>query len=148
MVLKFVVNAEVAYTMAITEKCDVYSFGVVALETLIGRHPQELVSLLSSQSSSLTAQKMLLIEILDQRLSPPRNALVARDVVLVATLAFACINAKPKSRPTMKQVSQQLLARKGLLAKRFSDFSIGQLMIPDFFMDAESEISTIIEMQG
>ena len=134
--------AEVAYTMAITEKCDVYSFGVVALETLMGRHPQEILSLLSSSSSSSTARNMLLTEILDQRLSPPRNGLVAHDVVLVATLAFACVNAKPKCRPTMKQVSQQLLARKGLLAKRFSDISIGQLMIPEVFLDAEIQIST------
>ena len=32
-----------SYTMVVTEKCNVYSFGVVALETLIGRHPTELL---------------------------------------------------------------------------------------------------------
>ncbi|PON46624.1 Tyrosine-protein kinase [Parasponia andersonii] len=134
---------ELAYTMALSEKCDVFSFGVVALETLMGRHPRELLSLLlSSTSSSLSAQNMLLSEILDQRLSPPRNVLVARDVVLVVSLAFACINAKPSFRPSMKQVSQQLLARKGLLTKRFSDFSLGELMIPERLLDADSEIST------
>ncbi|PON35172.1 Tyrosine-protein kinase, partial [Trema orientale] len=130
---------ELAYTMAITEKCDVYSFGVVALETLMGKHPQELLSLLSSPSSSSTIENMLLGEILEQRLSPPRNGLIARDVVLVTTLALACINTKPKCRPTMKHVSQQLLARKGLLAKRFSEFSLGQLMTPEVFLEDESE---------
>ncbi|RVX08671.1 MDIS1-interacting receptor like kinase 2 [Vitis vinifera] len=40
---------EFAYTMVVTKKCDVYSFGVVALETMIGKHPGELItSLLSS----------------------------------------------------------------------------------------------------
>ncbi|XP_050271533.1 MDIS1-interacting receptor like kinase 2-like [Quercus robur] len=38
---------ELAYTMVVTEKCDVYSFGVVALEILMGRHPGELMTLLS-----------------------------------------------------------------------------------------------------
>ncbi|RVW26502.1 MDIS1-interacting receptor like kinase 2 [Vitis vinifera] len=39
---------ELAYTMVVTEKCDVYSFGVVALETMIGKHPGELITSLSS----------------------------------------------------------------------------------------------------
>ncbi|KAF4390696.1 hypothetical protein G4B88_015586 [Cannabis sativa] len=127
---------ELAYTMVITEKCDVYSFGVVILETLMGRHPQELLSL--SQSSSSTAQNMLLIDILDKRLSRPTNQLLTRDIVLLATIAFACLNANPKCRPTMKHISHQLLARKGLLAKPFMDFSLKQLMIPaNVFTDAE-----------
>ncbi|XP_034707992.1 MDIS1-interacting receptor like kinase 2-like [Vitis riparia] len=37
---------ELAYTMVVTEKCDVYSFGVVALETMIGKHPGELITTL------------------------------------------------------------------------------------------------------
>ncbi|RHN44229.1 putative protein kinase RLK-Pelle-LRR-XI-1 family [Medicago truncatula] len=35
---------ELAYTMVVSEKCDVYSFGVVALETLMGRHPGDILS--------------------------------------------------------------------------------------------------------
>uniref|UniRef100_A0A2N9IA44 non-specific serine/threonine protein kinase n=1 Tax=Fagus sylvatica TaxID=28930 RepID=A0A2N9IA44_FAGSY len=54
---------ELAYTMVVTEKCDVYSFGVVALEILMGKHPGELLSSLSSPSSS---QNVMLNEILDQ----------------------------------------------------------------------------------
>ncbi|KAG6601687.1 MDIS1-interacting receptor like kinase 2, partial [Cucurbita argyrosperma subsp. sororia] len=34
---------ELAYTTVVTEKCDVYSFGVVALETIMGKHPRELL---------------------------------------------------------------------------------------------------------
>ncbi|XP_058082404.1 MDIS1-interacting receptor like kinase 2-like [Magnolia sinica] len=41
---------ELAYTMRVTEKCDVYSFGVVALEVMMGNHPGELISSLSSSS--------------------------------------------------------------------------------------------------
>ncbi|KAF4376665.1 hypothetical protein F8388_025536, partial [Cannabis sativa] len=123
---------EFAYTMTITEKCDVFSFGVVALETLMGKHPAELLSLVLSTSSSSLLQNKLLSEIIDQRLSRPRNRFIERDVVLVAILAFACLNVQPNCRPTMLQVSQQLLAPKGLLAKSFCDILVGQLMIPKF----------------
>ena len=141
--LQPVVNVELAYTMAVTEKTDVYSFGVVALETLMGRHPGEL--LLSFSSSS--AQNILLHGVLDQRLPPPRSRMVVHDVVLVAMLAFACLNAKPKCRPTMKDVSQLLLARRRTLSKHFCDISLGQLLIPDVYMqDDEIEIG-ISEIQ-
>uniref|UniRef100_A0A2N9FT90 non-specific serine/threonine protein kinase n=1 Tax=Fagus sylvatica TaxID=28930 RepID=A0A2N9FT90_FAGSY len=66
---------ELAYTMVVTEKCDVYSFGVVALEILMGKHPGELLSSLSSPSSS---QNVMLNEILDQRLPPPNRRACAR----------------------------------------------------------------------
>lgn len=138
MIIDLVVNVELAYTMAVTEKTDVYSFGVVALETLMGKHPGEL--LVSFSSSSV--QNMLLYEVLDQRLPPPSNRLIAADVVLVVTLAFACVNAIPKCRPTMKQVSQFFLARRRTLAKHFRDISLGQLMILNVFMDGEGETGT------
>ncbi|KAG7964611.1 hypothetical protein I3843_09G179000 [Carya illinoinensis] len=98
---------EFAYTMTVTEKCDVYSFGVVALEVLMGRHPEELLSSLSSSSP----QNMMLNEILDQRLPPP-NCLIGQDILLVATIAFACLHTQPKSRPTMKCVLQEFLSHK------------------------------------
>ncbi|XP_043716503.1 probable leucine-rich repeat receptor-like protein kinase At1g35710 [Telopea speciosissima] len=47
---------ELAYTMALTNECDVFSFGEVALEIIMGRHPGELISFLTS----LVGQKMLL----------------------------------------------------------------------------------------
>ncbi|KAG6648707.1 probable leucine-rich repeat receptor-like protein kinase At1g35710 [Carya illinoinensis] len=96
---------ELAYTMVVTEKCDVYSFGVMALEILMGRHPGELLTSLSS----LAYQNVMLHEILDQRLPPP-NHRVAQDICFVATIALACLRTKPKSRPTMKRVSQDFLS--------------------------------------
>ena len=47
--------------MMVTEKCDVYSFGVLALEILMGTHPNEVLTSLSST----TPQNMMLNEILD-----------------------------------------------------------------------------------
>ncbi|GMP28948.1 hypothetical protein CsSME_00004278 [Camellia sinensis var. sinensis] len=91
--------------MVATEKSDVYSFGMVALETIMGRHPKEFLSLLASTS----AQNIMLNDVLDPRLLPPVDPLIAGNVVLVAALAFACLHSEPRSRPTMLHVSQKLL---------------------------------------
>ncbi|RVW26497.1 MDIS1-interacting receptor like kinase 2 [Vitis vinifera] len=96
---------ELAYTMVVTEKCDVYSFGVVALETMIGKHPGELIT---SLSSSL-CQDIMLRDVLDSRLPLPEDLQVAKDVVFVVLLALKCIHSNPKSRPTMQQVSYKIL---------------------------------------
>ncbi|KAG9450191.1 hypothetical protein H6P81_010156 [Aristolochia fimbriata] len=59
-------DAELAYTMRVTEKCDVYSFGVVALEVLMSSHPGDLLLSLSSSSSSfLGGEDVLLKDVLD-----------------------------------------------------------------------------------
>ncbi|WKA04547.1 hypothetical protein VitviT2T_022576 [Vitis vinifera] len=98
---------EFAYTMIVTEKCDVYSFGVVALETMIGKHPGELItSLLSS-----LCQDIMLRDVLDSRLSLPEDLQVAKDVVFVVLLALKCIHPNPQSRPTMQQISYKLLGQ-------------------------------------
>ena len=112
--------------MVFTEKCDVYSFGVVALEILMGIHPGELLTTLSSASASSSSQDMMLNEILDQRLPPP-NRIVARDIFFVATIAFACLCTKPKYRPTMNWVSQEFLSRKKPIAKPLHAVSLWQL---------------------
>ena len=132
---------ELAYTLAFTEKCDVYSFGVVALETLMGRHPKEMLSTLSSSST----QSILLVEILDQRLPTPRSRVVVKDVVLVATIAFKCLRADPKRRPTMESVSKDfyVAGRAPLFGKCFHDISVGQLMNPQVCIDDQSELCTI-----
>ncbi|XP_059642727.1 MDIS1-interacting receptor like kinase 2-like [Cornus florida] len=119
------VAPELAFTMVVNEKCDVYSFGIVALETLMGRHPGELLQSLTSAST----QNIMLNDVLDTRLQAPTRGVVARDVVLVATLAFACLHSDPKSRLTMLRVSQEFLASRYSLAKSLQKISLSQLMI-------------------
>ncbi|GKV49011.1 hypothetical protein SLEP1_g55785 [Rubroshorea leprosula] len=123
---------ELAYTMVVTEKCDVYSFGVVALEVLMGRHPRELLTLLSKPYS---LQNVMLSDVLDTRLLPPRTRNVIQSIVVVAMLALACLRAKPKSRPTMKYVSQQLVACQRQLLKPFPTISLLELVSSDLGME-------------
>ncbi|XP_050271511.1 MDIS1-interacting receptor like kinase 2-like [Quercus robur] len=125
---------ELAYTMVVTEKCDVYSFGMVALEILMGRHPGDLLTSLSTLSS----QKLMLTEILDQRLPPP-NRSVAQDIFFATSIAFACLSTKPKSRPTMKWVSQECLSGKKPLANPLHAISLWQLKNQETYMMGESE---------
>ncbi|GKV35096.1 hypothetical protein SLEP1_g43409 [Rubroshorea leprosula] len=123
---------ELAYTMVMTEKCDVYSFGVIALEVLMGRHPRELLTLLSKPYS---LQNVMLSDVLDTRPSPPRSRNVIQSIVVAAMLALACLRAKPKSRPTMKYVSQQFVARQKQLLKPISTISLLELVSSDLGME-------------
>ncbi|KEH21567.1 probable leucine-rich repeat receptor-like protein kinase At1g35710 [Medicago truncatula] len=115
---------ELAYTMAVNEKCDVYSFGVVALETLVGRHPGDLLSSLQSSST----QSLKLCQVLDQRLPLPNNEIVIRHIIHVAIVAFACLTIDPRSRPTMKRVSQSFVTELTPLSIPLSEISVQQLM--------------------
>ena len=90
--------------MTVTEKCDVYSFGIMALEILVGRHPQELLSHLNSEGFDLNLE-----DVLDKRITPPTGSIV-QLVVLTASLALRCIDVDPISRPTMHQVSNEFLS--------------------------------------
>nr|GMD87717.1 MDIS1-interacting receptor like kinase 2-like [Ipomoea batatas] len=117
---------EFAYTMEVNEKCDVFSFGVVVLEVIMGRHPGELVASISSPSSlSETQNDVVLKEVLDPRLSSPGKH-EAEELVLIAKIAFACLNFNPGSRPTMFQVSA-LLSKKMQPSNLFPHISLSQL---------------------
>ncbi|KAM7515220.1 hypothetical protein LguiA_004803 [Lonicera macranthoides] len=96
---------ELAFTLAVTEKCDVYSFGVVALEIIMGRHPGDLLSSLVSPS----IQNPMVNDVMDPRLSRPTDKLVEWDIVMVLRLAFSCLCSNPISRPTMESVSKEFL---------------------------------------
>ncbi|XP_058072187.1 MDIS1-interacting receptor like kinase 2-like [Magnolia sinica] len=114
---------ELAYTMQVTEKCDVYSFGVVVLEVIMGSHPGELISSLSSSSG----QNILIINVLDQRLSSP-TVEVADEVILAVVLALACLRPNPQSRPSMEYVSQQLSAKRPFLHQPLHGITFHQLL--------------------
>ncbi|KAL1080844.1 hypothetical protein V6Z11_D09G023300, partial [Gossypium hirsutum] len=116
---------ELAYSLVVTKKCDVYGFGVLALKILMGKHPGELLSTLSSSSSRV--QNFMLNEILDPRLSTPRSRKMAGDIAFIAVIAFACLRARPKARPTMKLVSQEFLHIKSPIAIPLHEISLIEL---------------------
>lgn len=95
--------------MEANEKNDIYSFGVLSVEVVVGRHPGNLMSsisslLWSSSSSTLSNIRDLQLKgILDQRLPCPTDQ-VAEEVVQVIKVAISCIHPNPKCRPSMKEV--------------------------------------------
>ncbi|BFG19249.1 hypothetical protein CerSpe_055230 [Prunus speciosa] len=127
---------ELAYTMEVNEKCDVFSFGVVTLEVIMGSHPGDVFSSLSSgaSSSSLSASpapEMPISDVLDQRISPPSNQ-EAGEVVSLVKIAFASLNPSPQCRPTMKKVSQLLSSTQRLhLSKPLHMTTCGELLALD-----------------
>ena len=117
--------------MRVTDKCDVYSFGVVVLEIFLGKHPGELLSTLSSDKSLSSMDKepqVLLKDVLDQRLPPPRGRL-AEAVVLIVTIALACTRLSPESRPVMRSVAQELslATTQACLAEPFGMITLSKL---------------------
>ncbi|XP_031108409.1 MDIS1-interacting receptor like kinase 2-like [Ipomoea triloba] len=120
---------EFAYTMEVNEKCDVFSFGVIALEVIMGRHPGDLVASISSSSLSET-QNLVLKEVLDPRPSSPGKH-EAEELVLIAKIAFSCLNFNPGSRPTMFQVSA-LLSKKMQPSDLFPYITLCQLFGLEF----------------
>ncbi|KAI4352277.1 hypothetical protein L6164_006546 [Bauhinia variegata] len=71
-----VILPQLAYTMEVNEKCDVYSFGVLVLEILMGKHPGDIIHLLTSSLS--TNHNLASKDLLDQRLSHPLNPIAGR----------------------------------------------------------------------
>ncbi|KAK1692257.1 hypothetical protein QYE76_008954 [Lolium multiflorum] len=96
---------ELSSTMVLTEKCDVYSFGVVALKVVMGKHPGDLLLPFFCR----TEQPAKLKDVLDQRIASPSSIDEEKAVILVALLAFACLQVNPKARPTMQQPANSTL---------------------------------------
>lgn len=94
--------------MIVTEKCDVFTFGVVVIETIMGKHPGELISSLSSSIGN----NILLKDVLDPRLLPPIDRFIQQDVMFIVKLALACLCSNSQSRPTMQHVSHELVNHK------------------------------------
>nr|XP_048323751.1 MDIS1-interacting receptor like kinase 2-like isoform X2 [Ziziphus jujuba var. spinosa] len=125
------VAPELAFTREVNEKCDVYSFGAMTLEIFGGRHPGDLISSLSSSSSSSSSEtptyhQVAVMDVLDQRLSPPSDQ-EAGKMLYLAKIAFACLNGTPQSRPTMKQVAQKLSTQTHHLLKPLALHTLGDL---------------------
>lgn len=116
-------RAELAYTMKVTEKCDVYSFGVVCLQVIMGKHPGELISSLSTSM----VKDILLRDVLDQRLPPPTDQEM-NEVISTVMLALECLRSDPQSRPTMYCVSQELSAMRVPSVKPLHTVTLLQLM--------------------
>ena len=93
--------------MRVTEKYDVYSFRIVSLEVLLGTHPRDLLSSLSST----TSQPILLKDVLDSRLSLPTSQ-IAATIVEAVILALRCLDTNPQNRPTIQNVAQRLFVSK------------------------------------
>lgn len=95
----------------------------------MGNHPGDLISFLSSLSPSIpqTGHNLLLKDVLDQRISSPIDQF-AEEVVFVAKLAFGCLRIDPHSRPTMRQVSQDLSARRPHLRKMFDRITLNEVI--------------------
>ncbi|XP_056166687.1 MDIS1-interacting receptor like kinase 2-like [Syzygium oleosum] len=127
---------ELAYTMKVKEKCDVYSFGVVTLEVIMGRHPGDFISSLTSSSSSSTsnstASSWPLKQVLDQRIPSPEGEVLGQ-VVFFVKLAFLCLSAKPEHRPSMQQVSQKISARRSIMISTLEDVKLEELVDPGCF---------------
>nr|XP_029153949.1 MDIS1-interacting receptor like kinase 2-like [Arachis hypogaea] len=113
--------------MEVTEKCDVYSFGVLCLEILMGKHPGDLISSLLSPSTALISCNLLLVEVIDQRPPHPEELMVG-DIMKIIKLALNCLSHNPQSRPSMHQVSKELMMGKLPFANhQFPIIRIGQL---------------------
>ena len=117
--------------MEVNKKCDVYSFRVLTLEIIMGKHPGDLISFLSSFSSSSatssTGHNILLKDILDLRLEPPENEVLLK-VVSIVKLAFACLATNPKSRPAMQEVSRELsIGSAPISSELFDTLTLGLL---------------------
>ncbi|KAK8991608.1 hypothetical protein V6N11_062613 [Hibiscus sabdariffa] len=126
---------ELAYTMQVNEKCDVFSFGVLTLETLMGKHPADLISFMSSSSSSLYPScspsaifsHLLVKDLLDTRLLSPWGQ-TAAEVVFIVKVASQCLHASPQSRPSMQQVSRELSTQNPPSLDLFHTVTLSQLL--------------------
>ncbi|KAI3832335.1 hypothetical protein MKW92_022283 [Papaver armeniacum] len=98
--------------MKVTEKCDVYSFGVLVLEVLHGRHPSEIITLLSPtlsspSTSNVSVKNIMLKDILDECLEAPTDA-VKKEIIYFVKVGVSCLRGDPHTRPTMQEASVEL----------------------------------------
>ncbi|KAI3897509.1 hypothetical protein MKW92_032857, partial [Papaver armeniacum] len=129
-----------AYTMKVTEKCDVYSFGVLVLEVLHGRHPFEIITLLSPEllptssstsTSNIPVKTIMLKDILDECLEAPTDD-VKKEIMYFVKVALSCLRGDPHTRPTMQEVSVDLSRssqNRPSFGKPFETVTLGDLLM-------------------
>ncbi|KAI4313232.1 hypothetical protein L6164_026225 [Bauhinia variegata] len=101
----------------------------MALEAIMGKHPGELISLLSKPNSV----NIMLKEVIDQSLHLPKLQKEIQVVILMTTLALACVQQTPKLRPSVQEVAQQLSVSKPPMIVSFNEISIQQLMNQEIY---------------
>ncbi|KAJ4849549.1 hypothetical protein Tsubulata_042061 [Turnera subulata] len=102
----------IAYLHALTEKSDVYSFGVVLTELLSSKPAVDMTrERLEINLANLAISKILkgaFDELIDQNLGYKSSEEVKRMTILVAELAFLCLQQDQEMRPSMIEVFEQL----------------------------------------
>ena len=106
---------------------------------MMGRHPTELISSLSEPS----IQNKKLKDILDSRIPLLFSRKDMQEIVLIVTLALACLSPHPKSRPSMQEIASELLVSKPPLLWHFDGISIHQLMKQKIYIIGRSQESNI-----
>ncbi|XLR62782.1 uncharacterized protein [Arachis hypogaea] len=118
---------ELVQTMEVTEKCDVYSFGVLCFEILMGKHPADMINSLLSPSTASITYNLLLVDVIDQRPPHPEKSVVG-EIMLITKWALECLSQSPQFRPTMHQVSKELMMGKSPFSHdHFPMIRLGQL---------------------
>ncbi|XP_076907396.1 wall-associated receptor kinase 5-like [Bidens hawaiensis] len=111
------VDPEYFRTCKLTEKSDVYSFGVVLVELLTGTNIQSLeISLIVHKGAAAYFGSLLeqnaLVKVLDDQLKRDEYTEVVK---CVAKIAVSCLDLKAKTRPTMKEIKEELKQLRCLL---------------------------------
>ncbi|KAK9684231.1 hypothetical protein RND81_10G195400 [Saponaria officinalis] len=106
------VDPEYHQCYQLTDKSDVYSFGVVLAELLSGKPAVDRNrSRRDINLSNLAINKIknkAWSEFIDPSLGFESNAKVTEEVIIVAKLAFHCLQATKDTRPSMEEVFERL----------------------------------------
>ncbi|KAJ4849541.1 hypothetical protein Tsubulata_033928, partial [Turnera subulata] len=105
-------NIRLDKELPLTEKSDVYSFGVVLTELLSSKPAVDMTrERLEINLANLAISKILkgaFDELIDQNLGYKSSEEVKRMTILVAELAFLCLQQDQEMRPSMIEVFEQL----------------------------------------
>jgi hypothetical protein len=89
----------------------------------MGKHPGDLLLPFFCQ----TEEPGKLKDVLDQRIAAQLTVDDEKAVILVALVAFACLQVSPKARPTMQQVYQALSNRRHISLRPLHEIRLQDL---------------------